>query len=162
MGEVLDIEFRAYASADLGDFREMVFALYYEDPEGLPITEEKIVRTADESLLRPEKVRIIMIRSGGINVGYGLLTFCWSNEYGGDVVRMDEVYVRPEWRGKRAGASFIEYVLETYKDAALFEVETTSSNEGAMRLYLDCGFEVSGNRFLVRGSQMNGSLLAEV
>ena len=152
MGEVMDIEFRGYVSTDFGDFREMVFCLYDEDPEGLPITDDKILRTAEESLLRPEKVRIVMIRIGEINIGYGLLTFCWSNEYGGDVVRIDELYVRPEWRGKRAGARFVEYVLETYRDAALFEVEATPSNEGALRLYLDCGFEVSGNRFLVRGN----------
>ena len=146
----MDVRFEVYIEADFEDFREMVSCLYEEDSEGLQISEEKILRTAEESLLKPEKVRIVMIRSGESNIGYGLLTFCWSNEHGGDVARMDELYVRPDYRGKGVGSHYIEYVLETCKDAFLFEVETTPSNDGAMRLYLESGFKASGNKHLVR------------
>ena len=141
--------FEPYTENDFADLKDMVFGLYDEDHEGLPVTEDKIVKTISECMDHPEKVRIIMIRAGGISIGYGIVTFWWSNEYGGNAVTIDELFIRKTHRYKNAAADFIKHVRETYKDAALLEVETTPSNVNALRLYKKLGFTVSENTHLV-------------
>lgn len=144
-----DFFYNHFAGEDFLVLKDMVCGLYAEDPEGLPITEEKIAATVNECLCFPEKVQIIMIRCGDSIIGYGLLLFSWSNEYGGEVVHIDELYVKQGWRGRGVGARFIDYVLEEYKGAALFEVEVTPSNERALRFYAGKGFKVSVNTHFV-------------
>ena len=38
----MDVTYRDYKAEDYADFSEMVFALYKEDPEGLPINAETV------------------------------------------------------------------------------------------------------------------------
>ena len=146
----MDIRFSAYVENDFRDLKEMVFGLYDEDPEGMPITEEKITKTVNASVSHPEKVQIIMIRGDSAIIGYGIVTFSWSNEYGGDTVNIDELYVKRENRNRRVGSAFIRYILATYQSAVLFELEITPSNNGALRLYRSHGFETSANTHLSR------------
>ena len=148
----MNILFEYYTENDYNDLEDMIFALYDEDPEGLPITGNKIIKTADESVSHPEKVRIIMIRSGGKNIGYGIIAFSWSNEYGGDAVVIDELFVRKEYRNQQAATSFIKHIIETYKNAVLFEVETTPSNMDVLRIYEKSGFAVSANTHMIRAA----------
>jgi len=149
-GPELKLSFKRYAEKDLADLMEMVFGLYDEDPEGMPINEAKIIRTANASLNNPDKVQIYMFRSGGANVGYGMLTFTWSNEYGGDVTNIDEIYVKKEYRNRQAASSFFRHVLESDKNAVMFELEVTPGNKGALRLYKSLGFEASENMHMRR------------
>ena len=137
--------FDIYTENDFDELKDMVFGLYSEDPEGMPMTESKIKKTANESLHRPEKVRIIIIRSGGAIIGYGMLTFSWSNEYGGDIVNIDELFIKDGYRNRKAASAFIRHTMETYKNAVIFELETTPSNENALKLYKKMGFEVAAN-----------------
>jgi len=145
-----DFRFDAYAEKDRGEFTEMVFALYDEDPTGMPITEDKIIKTINESVCGSEKVQIVMIRNGVENIGYGIITFSWSNEYGGIVVNIDELYIKKGFRNNNAGSSFIEHLQDTYKNAAMLTLEVTPENKDALRLYNRLGFEVSGNTHLLR------------
>jgi len=127
----------------------MIFELYDEDPTGLPITETNIIKTVNESMCHPEKIQIIMMRNGEENIGYGMLNFSWSNENGGDVVNIDELYVKKGYRNNQVGSNFIKRIMETYTNAVLFEIETTPSNKGALKLYMNNGFEISANTHLI-------------
>ena len=149
----MNVVFNSYIENDFSDLREMIFQLYDEDPEGLPITEDKIIKTVNENFVHPEKVQIIMIHDGAKNIGYGIITFLWSNEYGGDVINIDELYVKKEYRNRRAASGLIRHLFESYTNVVLFELETTPSNQGALRLYENYGFEVSTNTHLIRAAE---------
>jgi len=146
----MEIVFEWYTEKDFDELKEMAFALQEEDPADLPMTEAKIIKTASESLACPEKIQIFMFKSDGATIGYGMLTFIWSNEYGGDVTNIDEVYIKKGYRNRQAASSFFRHVLATYKDTAMFEIEATPSNEGALSLYKKFGFELSVNTHLRR------------
>ena len=141
--------FGDYEEKDYDDLREMMYCLYEEDPEGLPITDLKIKNTIAESLARPEKIRIVMIRDEGANIGYGLLVFFWSNEYGGDVIDIDELFIKKEYRNRRIATDFIRSQISAGKTAVAVQVEATKSNSAAERLYKRLGFEQSPNTHLI-------------
>jgi len=146
----MDLTFEYYVESDFNELKEMIFGLYDEDPAGLPITEDKIIKSINESICRPNKVKIIMIRNGLASIGYGIITFIWSNEYGGDVVNIDELYIKKEYRNKSAGSRFIKYIMESNKSAKLFTLEITPQNRNALKLYKRLGFEISSTMHMVQ------------
>jgi len=146
----MNLTFKAYEEKDFNDLKEMVFGLYEEDPEGLPITADKIQNTIREMALHPEKIQIIMIQRGGAVIGYSILVFSWSNEYGGDIVDIDELYIKKDCRNKQAASDFIKSRMTAYKNAVSLRLETTPSNADAERLYKRLGFEPSQNNYMIR------------
>ena len=138
-----------YTENDFRDFKEMVLQLYSEDPTGMQMTEHKIMKTANESILHPEKVQIVILRNKNMCIGYSILTYSWSNEYCGDVLNIDELYIKNEYRSKHAASNFLRYIRESYRNVVLFMLETTPENEKALRVFRRSGFEVSANTHLI-------------
>lgn len=81
-----------------------------------------------------------MCERNGQSAGYILLAFTYSNEAGGEVVWIEELYTLPEERGTGVASELIDYVLDKYSNAARFRLEVTDENEGAVRLYRKKGF----------------------
>ena len=143
-----NVKYLDYEDKDFAELRDMMYGLYDEDPEGLALDDAKIAKTVQECAARPEKLRIIMICVDGVVAGYSLLVFFWSNEYGGNILCVDELYVRKEYRNKGLASGFLEYLQSAYENAAI-AVETTPSNGGAEKMYARLGFEHSPNNHLV-------------
>lgn len=129
----------------------MILALYAEDAEGEPISREKIQLTAQELTRRPHKGRIVVFDVADTAVGYALVIYLWSNEYGGDLAVIDELYVKPSWRGRGIGTAFLSS-LATAVDAPVMglKLEVTPANERARDYFLRQGFEPTANRHLFR------------
>ena len=146
--ETMDVTYRDYKESDFGDFSDMVFRLYAEDPEGLPISVTKIMATVRECRTRPEKLRIIMICAGEAVIGYSILVYFWSNEYGGDILHIDELFIREAYRGRGIASDFIKNHIGSNENIAAVAVETTPSNAAAKKLYNNLGFGSSMNDHL--------------
>jgi len=144
----MDVTYRDFEERDFGELREMVFCLYNEDPEGLAISDEKIAGTIRESEEFPEKLRIVMICADEKVIGYCLMVFYWSNEYGGDILNIDELYIRKEYRNAGIASDFIRRQTRAYENVVAVAVEATPSNDAAGRLYSRLGFEPSPNTHL--------------
>lgn len=142
-------EFLLYMEKHFSDLREMIISLYQEDPEGESINEEKIKRTIAESSKNPDKVRIYMFQRNEKNIGYAILVFFWSNEYGGNIVTIDELYVKEEYRSQGIGTEFFSFV-ERMENKAALQLETTPSNQRAFNYYKRLGFIPSANTHLIR------------
>lgn len=94
--------------------------------------------------------RAVLLAENGETAGFAQLSFTWSNESGGLVVLLEELYVRDAFRGKRLGSQFMDWLLEQYKDASRIRLEVTRSNEGARRLYARYGFTLLDYEQMVR------------
>ena len=82
--------------------------------------------------------------------GYCLLIYYWSNEYGGNILHIDELYLKPEFRGKHIGTDFVLYLLESkFATCKAIELETMPSNERAREFFRKLGFELSDRKNLV-------------
>ncbi len=122
---------------------EMCLALYAEDP-GEPITEAQVRRTLDTLRHEPTRGRVLVAARGGDVVGYALLVSFWSNENGGEICTIDELYVRAAFRGEGLSTKLFKELADArelwpVRPVAL-ELEVTPSNARARAFYERLGF----------------------
>ena len=72
--------------------------------------------------------------------GYGLIAKTFSQEAGGIVIWIEEIYVKNEFRNQGIGSEFIEYIKE-HIPAKRYRLETEPENTKAQELYIRHGFE---------------------
>lgn len=120
----------------------MVEEFYHSDavdhPVDLAVLEQSFQDAADpgESLLRG-----LLIQWDGEAAGYLYITQCYSAEVGGRCVLLDEVYLKPEFRGRGIGTQILAWLERSYPAARRFRLEVTQANQGAVRLYRSAGYE---------------------
>lgn len=87
--------------------------------------------------------RIWLLEHHGEPVGYVVLAFDFSLEYGGRCGFIDELYLKAPYRGKGWGSWLLQYLV-TYCRQNQFGallLEAAHTNEGAARLYERFGFQ---------------------
>jgi ribosomal protein S18 acetylase RimI-like enzyme len=147
----MQMNFRAYRYADFSELKSMIYALYSEDPDKESITDAKISKTIKELRINPIKGRIIIFEKDKVTIGYSILIFYWSDEYGGDILHIDELYVKPEHRQRGIATSFFKHISRTFKDKIVaVQLEVTPSNSKAMNYYRKLGFEKTVSTHLIR------------
>jgi len=145
----MDIKLRDYVDADYNEFLEMVGSLYSEDLEGQPMNGAKVNSTINECKKNPQKVRIIIFLNDHDIIGYSILVYYWSNEYGGDIVFVDELYVKVDYRSRGVGAHFLSYI-EKMDNIVAIQLEANSSNKRVVNYYTRLGFEMVDNTQLIK------------
>ena len=132
---------------------EMFQALYREDPSPDPVPDEQLLRTLRVLREEPVRGRAIVLQSGGACVGYALLVSFWSNELGGEVANIDELYVAPDHRGRGAGTRLVEQLSRGElwgKVPVAIDLEVTPDNHRAKALYERLGFVAAKNTVMRR------------
>ena len=98
-------------------------------------------RTFDLIMKGTPYVSAYLISYNETVVGYGLLSFTYSNEAGGMVVWLEEIYIREAYRGKGLGNEYLHFVSDTYREkAAWLRLEIAPQNDRAKRLYERHGY----------------------
>ena len=77
-------------------------------------------------------------------VGYLVMTFSWSIEFGGMDAFLDEIWIRPSVRGRGIGSEAFGAVVKALAGAGLKAVhmEVDPANEKVQRLYGKKGYEM--------------------
>jgi ribosomal protein S18 acetylase RimI-like enzyme len=137
---------------DDADIVPLCIALYEEDPASEPVPEEHHRRTLAVLRADPLRGRAVVLELEGAVAGYAMLIACWSNELGGEVVIVDELYVAPAHRSRGHASALIEALARGEgpwpgKPVAL-ELEVTPDNTRARALYERLGFRVKRNAVL--------------
>lgn len=128
--------------ADRGAVISMMKDFYSSDAVMYPVPEENFVKTFDECLKSDVYAELFTAKYDGKTAGYMLTARTFSNEAGGMVTWIEELYVRPDMRGKMIGHAMLERIL---KDKSVrFRLEIEEENTGAVRLYKSFGFEMFG------------------
>jgi GNAT superfamily N-acetyltransferase len=132
---------------------EMCSHYYREDPGARPVPAEQVRRTL--ATLREEAFRglAVVLEHGGETVGYALLVSFWSNELGGEICDVDEVFVAPEHRNRGFGKALFEAIERGGlwpSPIAGMALGTTKHNAAARRLYERLGFEPIGLSMVLR------------
>ena len=107
--------------------------------------------TIREFVENPSSGSVLVFSIEDTPVGYALLVPYWSNEFGGRIVFIDELFVSKPYRGAGIGSEVLRRVARG--DFGIFvanALEVSAKNERALKLYRDNGFEIRGNRMMVR------------
>lgn len=135
------MKFRFFEQSDTAEVKRMIREYYREDHPGQEMRDEQIQKTLDELLRHPEKGGVVVLLQEAELVGYAILIYFWSNELGGDIVNVDELFVRKDYRGRGIGSDFLSALIQNrFHDCVGLELGTTPQNEAARRLYAKLGF----------------------
>ena len=74
-------------------------------------------------------------------LGYAMVAKSFSTEYGKPCIWIEDLYLKPEYRGLGIGSSFFKFIEKKYK-GSLFRLEVEEENERAVAVYKKNGFEV--------------------
>lgn len=73
--------------------------------------------------------------------GYAMIAKSFSTEFGKPCMWIEDIYIKPEYRGMGIGSRFFEFIEEKYTDV-VFRLEVEEENECAVHVYKKCGYEV--------------------
>jgi GNAT superfamily N-acetyltransferase len=147
----MKVDFRPFQPSDLFELEKMVSTLYEENSYEQPMTTQKIQRTVDELTNYPERGKILIFTLNVNTVGYAILIYYWSNEYGGVLTTVDELYVKEAWRNRGIGKEFFDYLSSSASEKIKgIQLEVTSKNQRALAYYQKLGFKLSSNTLLMK------------
>ena len=74
-------------------------------------------------------------------LGYGMIAKSFSTEFGKPCIWVEDLYLKPEYRGAGIGSKFFEYLEQNFTDC-IFRLEVEEENERAIHVYEKNGFAV--------------------
>lgn len=98
---------------------------------------------------------IYLIGPGRAPLGYIILTFGWSVEFGGMDGFVDEIYIRPAVRGRGIATEVLLDLPKALAEAGLtaLHLEVDRTNETAQKLYMRTGFKPR-DRYMLMGKKL--------
>lgn len=132
---------RPIENSDKDLFIDLAKQFYTSHAVDHSIPLEHFERTFDECLNDSPYCHAVMVECDGKSVGFGLLAITYSNEAGGIVIWLEELYIQPEYRSRGLGKELFNYIYSTYPHAARYRLEATRSNERAISLYKHLGYQ---------------------
>ena len=129
-------------SEDKKTYMEMAREFYHSDAVLHPVPDTYFERTADEALRSDVYAEIFLFECENEAAGYGLIAKTYSQEAGGMVWWIEEVYVREAFRSKGIGRVFFAY-LDKVKGSAVtrMRLEVEEDNTRAVALYKKLGYK---------------------
>lgn len=141
--------FRHCRSEDLPQVQVLVNDLYDADSnvKGL---RPAISLSFSEFEKHPDKGRLIVLEQAEAVVGYCIIVFFWSNEYGGNIIDIDELNLAAHVRGKGLGSALFAWLADEFAHALVgFSLQVSHENHRARRFYERLGFSESRNQHLI-------------
>ena len=132
---------------------EMCLRLFTEDPGSLPVTGNQMRATLAALRRDPVRGRAVVLDIHGQVSGYALLIRFWSNELGGEICEVDELFVAPEHRNRGYGSSLFTAIVQGDlwpSPTRAIVLGVTPDNAAARRLYERLGFAAAGVAMVCR------------
>jgi len=123
----------------------MCVALNAEDPGDAPVLREQVHETLEVLGAEPARGKAVVAEIDGQIAGYALLISFWSNELGGEVCVVDELYVAPSHRNRGVGSTLVSTLRDGDQlwsgRAVAVAIEVAPDNIRARRFFVAQGFK---------------------
>ena len=139
---VFMLNIRKINPSDRDEYISMAREFYATDAVLIHVDDSHFEATFCE-LIRSEDYAVCYVfELNGQIAGYSLLAKTYSQEAGGMVMWIEEIYVLPKFRGLGIGRKFFSFILKNRpENVKRFRLEVEKENEGAVRLYKSFGFD---------------------
>ena|SRR5437763_10641213 len=128
----------------------MMRGLYNNDIGAAAVDLRRSPRVIRAILEQPERGQIILFVENATIHGYAILIPYLSNEFGGTILFIDELFVKAESRQRGIARQFFDYLRRERPYGPVATVlEVSPSNVRARRLYESVGFVLRDNALLV-------------
>lgn len=133
---------------DVSDFLALTQAFYRH--EAFDFDPAASGRMVQYLLANPQVGAVYFARQGDRAVGYMVLTHCYSLEFGGAFVLLDEIFVLPEVRGTGLGKRLLDVASDYCRENSFgtLRLEVQKKNTRAIDVYRTCGFRTE-DRYLM-------------
>lgn len=114
---------------------------FYNSPAVLnPVPNAHFELTFEELMKSNTYAEAFIFEQENEIAGYGLIAKTFSQEAGGIVIWIEEIYIKDNFRNMGLGSEFIKYVKENIT-AQRYRLETEPENTKAQELYKRHGFK---------------------
>ena len=123
------------------DVVRMMRGLYAEDQAAHAPDISLFPTTVEHLVANPSAGQIVLFHEREELVGYAILIPYWSNEFGGNLLFVDELFVAPAYRNRGIAHRFFARIgQERPFDAVALALEVSPGNGRANGLYESLGF----------------------
>ena len=140
--------FKPLEIIDISTITQMMQDFYAID--NYPIDVEVAKNLFQEFISNEHLGKSWLIYSENEIVGYIILTFIFSFEYGGKIAFVDELFIKETARGKGFGKEAIQFIQREVPKLSLklLYLEVEPHNENAQKLYLAHDFELHNRKLM--------------
>lgn len=132
---------RKIKQTDKNEYVEMSLKFYRSLAVIKPKRPKYLLKTLKEMVSDNPYIEGYVYEIDGKIAGYMLLTFTYSNEFGGELVTIDELYIKDEFQGMGLGTKLLEFIEDTYTDIKAILLLVNENNKLAKKLYNKQGFQ---------------------
>ncbi len=130
---------REINKSDENEYFEMAENFYNSDAVSHKIPKENFKSAFESAINNNPYIKLYILEIEGIIAGYAAIAVTFTTEGGGKTVWLDELYIKPEYRGKGLGRELIGF-LKSDGIIKRIRLEITPENEKAKKLYISEGF----------------------
>ena len=140
--------FKPLEISDISIITQMMQDFYAID--NYPMDVEVAKKLFQEFISNEHLGKSWLIYSENEIVGYIILTFIFSFEYGGKIAFVDELFIKETARGKGIGKEAIQFIQREVPKLSLklLYLEVEPHNENAQKLYLAHDFELHNRKLM--------------
>jgi len=136
------MSWRPITLSDREEYLAMVTAFYNTNAVIRPIPRSHIEATFDEVIRTDTYAACYICETENSTVGYALLAKTFSQEAGGYVIWIEELYLKEGYRNQGLGREFFNTFLSALPpEVKRVRLEVERENEGAVALYESLGFD---------------------
>ena len=140
--------FKPLEIADISIITQMMQNFYAIDNYPMDV---EVAKTLFQEFISNEHLgKSWLIYSENEIVGYIILTFIFSFEYGGKIAFVDELFIKETARGKGFGKEAVQFIQQEVPKLSLklLYLEVEPHNENAQKLYLAHDFELHNRKLM--------------
>ena len=142
---------RFFGEEDRAAFIEMMDAFYHTPCVLHPVPISNIENTFRQLQDGNPYLNAYIIQVERKTAGYCLISHSYSNATDGMTVWIEQIYVRPEFRGHKLAEKALREIFDLYgNDAKCYRLEVTEDNKTAKKIYYKLGFKSINYQHMIK------------